>query len=136
MNTNIGHVVATSTLMVLLNMAGASFSGPVRVTGAGPAVSHFAESPTAGSARFVPGLDQQFLSSVPMSFALPTRDDELGSRLLAEYGAALVAGDGITTPPRGMFADEEEVARFQQTLRISDGAYLLQSAAARALAAA
>jgi len=117
-------------------MAGVNFAGSDRVTPAETTVSHLSESPTAGSVRFVPGLDQQFLSNIPMSFTLPTRDDELGIRLLAEYGAALVAGDGVTTAPRGMFADEEEVARFQRTLETSNGACRLQSAAARALAAA
>ncbi len=136
MKVGIGLVVATSTLMVLLNVVTVNSAGPARVPSAEPTVFHMSESPTADTVRFVPGLDQQFLTNIPTSFALPNRDDELGIRLLTEYGAALVAGDGVTTAPRGMFADEEEVARFQRTLETSDGTCRLQAAAARALAAA
>ncbi len=136
MKVGMGCVVAISTLMVLLNMAGANFAGPARVTAAELTVSHVPESPAVGFVRFVPGLDQQFLSNIPTSFALPTGEDELGIRLLVEYGAALVAGDGVTAASRVMFVDGEEVARFQEALEISDGPYRLQSAAARALAAA
>ncbi len=136
MKAGIWRVVVTSTLMILLTMAGVSFSRSGRISAAEPTICQTSESPTAGSVRLVPRLDQQFLSNLPMSFALPTRDDELGARLLAEYGAALVAGDGIITAPRVIFTDEQEVARFQRKLETSDGAYRLQSAAARALAAA
>ncbi len=136
MKAGIGSLAARSTLVMLLTLAGARFSGSGHVIAAESTTSYISESPIAGSARFVPGLDQQFLSNIPMSFELPGREDELGIRLLSEYGAALVAGDGITTAPRIMFADKEEVARFQGMLNISHGEYRLQSAAARALAAA
>ncbi len=136
MKTGVGRVVATSTLMILLNMVDLSFSGSRRFPTAEPTVSHASESLSAESGRFVPGLDQQFLSNIPRSFELPRSEDELGIRLLSEYGAAVVAGDGVRTAPRIMFADNDEVVRFQRTLETSDGAYRLQLVAARALTAA
>ncbi len=60
----------------------------------------------------------------------------LDARLKAEYGAVLVAGNGVTVPPGSIFSSEEEVAAFQAGLRIAGGKYKLQAAAAEALEAA
>jgi len=88
--------------------------------------------------RVIPGIHRDFLAQVPPNFLLPAPGDELGVRLLAEYGAVLVAGDGngVIVPSRSMFTGEKEVAEFQAGLQISGEEYKLQAAAARALAAA
>ncbi len=137
MTTVLGRVVTTSTLMILISVAGVPFPGSGNhAIAEEPVVSHVGEMPIASCPRFVHGFDHKFLSVIPISLEQSTGDDELGIRLVAEYGAALVARDGITTAPRVMFADNEEVARFQRALKISSGVYRLQFAAARALAAA
>jgi hypothetical protein len=84
----------------------------------------------------LPVLDERFLSNLPRNFVLPASVDGLDARLLAEYGAVLVAGNGVTVPPSSIFSSEEEVAGFQSGLRISGGKYRLQAVAAEALAAA
>ncbi len=86
--------------------------------------------------RAVPALDECFLVNIPIKFVLPAADGGLDVRLLAEYGAVLVAGNRVTVPLRSMFLSEEEVANFQSSLRISGGKYKLQAVAAEALAAA
>jgi len=75
----------------------------------------------------------QYLAHLPPTISLPA--DELGTRLVTEYGAMLVAR-GVVLPPTGMFLSEEAVAEWQkQTL--GDGAGLhLQPAAQAALASA
>ena len=85
--------------------------------------------------RVVPVL-QRFLVNLPHHFELPAVNDRLGARLLAGYGAVVVAGDGVMVPPRTIFSSEEEVADFQSGLRVSEGKYQLQAAAAEALAEA
>ncbi len=60
----------------------------------------------------------------------------LDARLRAEYGAVLIAGNGVIVPPRTIFSNEEQVAEFQSGLRTVGGKYKLQAAAAEALAAA
>jgi len=102
---------------------------------------HAEKDAVAGAAtpitpRVIPGIHRDFLAKVPPNFLLPDSGDELGVRLLAEYGAVLVAGGGVIVPSRSMFTGEQEVAEFQAGLQISDQEYKLQDAAARALAEA
>ncbi len=84
----------------------------------------------------IPGIHREFLAKVPPNFLLPAPGDKLGVHLLAEYGAVLVAGDGVIVPPRSMLTGEKEVGEFQAGLQISGEEYKLQTAAARSLAAA
>lgn len=73
-------------------------------------------SPAAGRA---PGsmADSKFLQSLPEGFQLPAGDDEVGWRVLADYGAVFVARGGATPPPHIMFPDEQEVARWQSSVK-------------------
>ena len=75
----------------------------------------------------------QYLAHLPPTISLPA--DELGTRLVTEYGAMLVAR-GVTLPSTGMFLSEEAVAEWQkQTL--GDGPGLrLQPEAQAAMASA
>ena len=61
---------------------------------------------------------------------------ELNERLLSEYGAVLMARNGVALPPREMFSSDDEVAQWQATVETSGGDYVLQTAAADALNAA
>lgn len=77
-----------------------------------------------------------FTASLPPEFIFP--DDEVGIRLLHEYGAIYVARGGAIVPLTVVFRDEEEVAEFQNSVDISAeviGRHTLelQSVAMRAL---
>jgi len=58
-----------------------------------------------------------FKKSLPKGFNEPT--DDVGRRLLKEYGAVFVAGGGTVAPKTVVFKDEKEVAAFQAGVQIS-----------------
>ncbi len=60
----------------------------------------------------------RYLASLPGDFHLPDPTDEVGWRLLAEYGAVLVARGGVTHPPVVMFPDEASLESWQEKLVI------------------
>jgi hypothetical protein len=80
----------------------------------------------------------RFFASLPVGFHIPKADDEIGTRLLACYGAVLVARGGTTPPPVLVFPDEESVARWQSSVKtdrveINKTVVELQTPALRAL---
>lgn len=84
-------------------------------------------------------------ASVPDSRSLPFEcaynSDPLAARVLAEYGAMYAASDLVTVPAKCIYSNSQEVAAYQQTLKISVTEFAgnrieLQAAAAAALEAA
>jgi hypothetical protein len=59
---------------------------------------------------------ERFLASLPPGFQVPPEGDAIGMRLLAYYGAVLVARGGAVLPPVLVFADEDAVSKWQATL--------------------
>ena len=58
-----------------------------------------------------------FKASLPSSFQMPT--DDVGLKLLSEYGSMCVAGGGATAPSKILFRDETDVSSFQNSLQKS-----------------
>jgi hypothetical protein len=58
-----------------------------------------------------------FRASLPANFQMPT--DEVGLKLLSEYGSMCVAGGGATAPEKIFFRDESDVSAFQSRLQKS-----------------
>lgn len=63
--------------------------------------------------------NSEFDKNLAKDFKLPT--DEVGKRLLKEYGAIFVARGGVTPPNTVIFKDEAAVAAFQSSLSKSSG---------------
>jgi hypothetical protein len=61
--------------------------------------------------------NEKFLASLPPGFNLPDDTDEVGQRVLADYGAVLVARGGAVPPPVVVFADEAMVSRWQSSVK-------------------
>ena len=59
----------------------------------------------------------RFLQGLPSGFLVPHASNDLEVRLLATYGAVLLARGGTTPPPLLVFPDEASVARWQSSLR-------------------
>lgn len=55
-----------------------------------------------------------FMANLPEAFEMPT--DDVGRKLLREYGAVFVARGRATPPEKVIFRDEGEVSRFQSSL--------------------
>ncbi len=55
-----------------------------------------------------------FFANLPEDFAKPT--EEVGKRLLKEYGAVFVARGGAIAPKKVIFRDEADVATFQSSV--------------------
>jgi hypothetical protein len=77
-----------------------------------------------------------FKANLPANFQMPT--DEVGLKLLNEYGAMCIAAGGATAPNKIFFRDESDVTVFQSTLQKSSeniGGFTieLQTAAMNAL---
>jgi hypothetical protein len=82
--------------------------------------------------------NEKFLASLPPGFTLPDDADEVGMRLLADYGAMFVARGGAVAPPTVVFSDEAAVSNWQsgvQSTRTDFGGINveLQSPAMKAL---
>jgi hypothetical protein len=83
----------------------------------------------------------RFLASLPRGFQVPPDSDAVATRLLAYYGAVLVARGGATPPPVIMFADEDAVTNWQvsqmtATTMVNKAGVELQSVALGAFVAA
>jgi len=68
-----------------------------------------------------------FAGNLPAGFTQPT--DDVGKRILREYGALFVARGGVTAPKSVIFRDESEVSTFQGSLSKSSekiGAHTLE----------
>jgi hypothetical protein len=61
--------------------------------------------------------NQKFLSSLPSGFKLPDDSDEVGMRMLSDYGAMFVARGGAVPPPTVVFADEAAVSSWQASVK-------------------
>jgi hypothetical protein len=61
--------------------------------------------------------NQKFTASVPPDLVLPVEDDEVGNRVLRDYGSMFVARGGAQAPPVIVFADEAAVREWQSGLR-------------------
>jgi len=97
-------------------------------------------SPGAGQAAG-PVVDSKFLQNLPKTLRLPTAGDEVGWRVLADYGAVFVARGGTSPSPVIIFPDERTVTGWQSSLKIErmelGGVVVeLQAPAAAALLAA
>jgi hypothetical protein len=63
--------------------------------------------------------NQKFIAALPQGFRLPSDSDEVGMRVLSEYGAVFVARGGVTAPPVLIFEDDAMVARWQSSTKIA-----------------
>jgi hypothetical protein len=63
--------------------------------------------------------NQKFINALPKGFNLPADSDEVGLRVLADYGAVFVARGGVTAPPVIIFDDDAAVSRWQSGTKIS-----------------
>ena len=85
---------------------------------------------------------EQALSQRGMKLAvICPPDDHVARRVLHDYGAMFIAGEQVAPPPVCVFADEEQVSRFQKaagcaTATIDDSVIELQPAAMDALLSA
>ena len=61
--------------------------------------------------------DQKFTASLPPALVLPDEGDEVGRRVLKDYGAMFVARGGVVPPPVIVFADEAAVREWQAGVR-------------------
>jgi hypothetical protein len=62
-------------------------------------------------------MNQSFRASIPPELVLPDDSDEVGTRVLKDYGAMFVARGGAVAPPVLVFADEAAVRDWQAGLR-------------------
>jgi len=60
--------------------------------------------------------DSIFVKSLPAGFSLPEKGDELGRRILEDYGAVFVSRGGAGPPPVLIFTDEAQTRGWQDTL--------------------
>jgi hypothetical protein len=58
-----------------------------------------------------------FMANLPAGFVQPT--DDVGKKILREYGAVFVARGGVIPPKTVIFRDESEVSTFQSSLQKS-----------------
>jgi hypothetical protein len=70
-----------------------------------------------GSAKRSSAASQKFTESVPPNLLLPDDGDEVGMRVLRDYGAMFVARGGAQPPPVVVFADEAAVKDWQASVR-------------------
>ena len=62
-------------------------------------------------------VNQTFKASIPQELVLPDEADEVGTRVLKDYGAIFVARGGAVAPPVLVFADEAAVREWQAGVR-------------------
>ncbi len=63
--------------------------------------------------------NQKYLVSLPANFNLPVETDEVGWRILSDYGAVYVARGGVTNPPIIRFKGPADTAQWQAGLKIA-----------------
>jgi hypothetical protein len=64
-----------------------------------------------------PSPSNSYMGNLPAGFRVPT--DEVGKRIMSDYGAVYVARGASIPPPAVMFTNESECSSWQSTLRIS-----------------
>jgi hypothetical protein len=96
---------------ILLSALALSFSCQNKNTNE-PA-SNSAKSPSQKSRA----TNEKFRASLPPGFKLPEDADEVGNRVLADYGAVFVARGGAQPPPSVVFADEHAVTEWQSSVK-------------------
>ena len=79
---------------------------------------------------------KQFYASLSKEFDVPT--DIVGEKILSEYGALFVAGNGAVSPIRAIFESEKQVSEWQKSVKFSKAKIAgveieLQTAAMKAL---
>jgi D-alanyl-D-alanine carboxypeptidase len=62
-------------------------------------------------------VNQKFTASVPPELVLPDEADEVGMRVLRDYGSMFVARAGAAAPPVIVFADDAAVREWQAGVR-------------------
>ena len=129
---------ARSVLAATAMLALAALSGPAcQENGEGQgAIVPPGAGQAAGSV-----VDSKFLLNLPKTLHIPAADDEVGWRVLADYGAVFVARGGVSPPPAIIFQGERTVTGWQSRLKIKrmelGGVVVeLQAPAAAALLAA
>jgi hypothetical protein len=60
---------------------------------------------------------KSYRDNLPPNFRVP--DDEVGKRIMSDYGAVYVARGGVTPPPTVMFSSESECSSWQSQVRTS-----------------
>lgn len=68
-----------------------------------------------------------YMSNLPPGFRVPT--DEVGKRIMSDYGAVYVARGGVTPPPTVMFTSESECDNWQRgisTIRTQIGSVTVE----------
>lgn len=61
--------------------------------------------------------NEKFKASLPPDFKLPDDTDNVGNRVLADYGAVFVARGGAVPPPTIIFEDERSVSTWQSSVK-------------------
>jgi len=67
--------------------------------------------------RAAGSVNQTFRASIPQELVLPEESDEVGMRVLKDYGAMFVARGGAVPPPVLIFEDERAVRDWQAGVR-------------------
>ncbi len=99
------------SLMILLSIAAASSSCAKQEN------SNSASTQKGPDKRSSASVSGKFTESVPPGLELPTEKDEVGMRVLRDYGAMFVARGGAQPPPVVVFADEAAVKEWQASTR-------------------
>lgn len=63
--------------------------------------------------------NERFLKNLSADFVLPDDSDNLGQRILKDYGSMFVANNNVITPARCVFSNEKEVQEFQQRAKFA-----------------
>lgn len=61
--------------------------------------------------------NEKFKASLPAGFKLPDDADDVGNRVLEDYGSVFVARGGAVPPPAIVFEDEVSVTNWQATVK-------------------
>jgi hypothetical protein len=61
--------------------------------------------------------NQKYLASLPQGFQLPDDADEVGQRVLADYGSVFVARGSVQAPTTVIFADEAATQSWQSSVK-------------------
>ena len=67
------------------------------------------------STNSAPPKSQSYQDNLPSGFSLP--NDSVGKRILSDYGAVYVAKAGVVVPPKVMFDNESDCAKWQATIK-------------------
>lgn len=106
--------IAAQFVLALIVALGTLLTGPAcnRDTAQESADKEPTAKPTATSSA----MNGAFLKSLPQGFSLPQEGDELGQRVLKDYGAVFVARGGAVPPPVLIFSDEAATQNWQNAL--------------------